>query len=137
MKRKGPYDWVTSSYLEPWGEWMSTHEDTGYPSTSLLWKILHIGHVDMEATDSRPLCGDMPREVWRTHFAITPLRTPYQRVLTVKYALIHKEDGTTYTNKDKAALLDVSRGTFRQALREAKVLVAHNIFAKPEQRLSA
>jgi len=136
MKRKGPYDWIDQPLCR-WGEWLATHEDTGFSSTSLLWKILNIGHVDMEATDSRPLCGDMPPEVWRVHFAITPLRTPYKRVLTVKYALIHKEDGTTYTNQDKAALLEVSRETFRQALREGKCLVAHNMFAKEGQLRNA
>lgn len=105
--------------LNRWGKWIEKHSDyEGFPGANILVAFL------MGRGGSNPghriLCLDMPTDVYSVHARILMLTEDQREAVWIYYVVRLKEDGTTWTLRERCQRVDVSEEALRMRVSRAR-----------------
>ena len=103
------------SMLDTWGLWMETHIDGGGVGDGNI--LGHLGEGASGASGHKILCVEMPRKVWYTNYCVKGLLDWQREALHVRYVFHVKPDGGRWTGHEKARVLGLNYGAYRERVR--------------------
>ena len=130
------YDWVHPQ-AEIWADWtLRIEAHTGHSAESLISRMLRIGHLEPSDGESKVLCLDPSPIYWDVQSAVLRLPWRLQRAFAGRYLLVLKDDYSRLTNRERAGMVEMSYGTFRDRVIQAKRRIAGMLpRRKPMKRL--